>query len=72
MCVKDESGRLFIEMSLLPLGRTECRIILRALLAVRSVRRNVLCEFRALSSFRESEASFLVVLTTNSVKKLMV
>ena len=67
-----ESGRLFIEMSLMELGKTECAIILRALSADRSVRRNVLCEFRARSSFPESEASVLIVLTAKSAKKLMV
>ena len=53
-------------------GKTECAIILRALPADRVVRRNVLGEFRAHSSFPESEGSVLIVPTTKSAKKLMV
>ena len=70
-CVGTEQ-RLFIEMSLMELGETECATILRALSADRGVRRNVLCEFRAHSSFPESEASVPNVRTTESAKKLMV
>ena len=69
--VRDESGRLFIEVSSMEEGKTECAIICAHFQPIEVCERNVLYGSRAYSSIPKSEASVLFVLTTKSVKILL-
>ena len=69
---RDESGRLFIEMSLMKEGKTECAIVLRAhSMVIEVCERTVLSGFRVHSNIIKSEASVLLGLTAKPAEKLM-